>query len=203
MERHGRLRKRLRRAAAVRQRAEPMAPVDPETRLRATAAAGAATLDAAAAGAGAAAVNAQRRAVRTHHDWDRLPPGFLEIDLVAHGGGPLPRRAAGAGAAAVNRRAVRTHHDWDRLPPGFLEIRPTAAARCRDRLSTAWAYVDDGWNRLRAVVGGSASPPRPSARAWRCDGAEERRHRHGGSAHAGNCDAPGSTYCGVSARGIR
>ena len=27
--------------------------------------------------------------VRTYNDWDRPPPGFLEIDLVAHCGGPL------------------------------------------------------------------------------------------------------------------
>ena len=31
----------------------------------------------------------KRIPVRTYNDWDRPPPGFLEIDLVAHCGGPL------------------------------------------------------------------------------------------------------------------
>ena len=31
----------------------------------------------------------KRVPVRTYNDWDRPPPGFLEIDLVAHCGGPL------------------------------------------------------------------------------------------------------------------
>ena len=32
---------------------------------------------------------AKRIPVRTYNDWNRPPPGFLEIDLVAHCGGPL------------------------------------------------------------------------------------------------------------------
>ena len=31
----------------------------------------------------------KRISVRTYNDWDWPPPGFLEIDLVAHCGGPL------------------------------------------------------------------------------------------------------------------
>ena len=32
----------------------------------------------------------KRVPVRTYNDWNELPPGYREIDLVVHSGGPLP-----------------------------------------------------------------------------------------------------------------
>ena len=72
--------------------------LDPRVRQRLLVAS-AATLDrllkpirpsqAAGANAGVGRSMGKRILVRTYNEGDRPPPGFLEIDLVAHCGGPL------------------------------------------------------------------------------------------------------------------
>ena len=72
------------------------------------------------------------------------------------------RRQSMSKRVPVRTYPVRTYNDWKRPPPGFLEIDwwRTAAARCRDRSSTAW------WPPTSAPVGPRPSPCWPRNSPW-------------------------------------
>ena len=68
----------------------------------------------------------KRIPVFTYNDWDRPPPGYLEIDLVAHCGGPLSRSFIAWSPPTSAPAGPKPFPFWPRSSPGlWTDWRPS------------------------------------------------------------------------------
>ena len=101
----------------------------------------------------------KRVPVRTYNDWNRPPPGFLEIDLVAHCGGPL------SGSFIHSLVATDICTGWTEAVPLLVREQSLVVAGLEtigQQLPFPIRGIDVSKDRADVAV-------RPTGRTWRVD----------------------------------